>query len=185
MCVEFAFMSKFARLAVLAVVLGGPALAQQAAPPVMPAAPRASTPGLPPTPAAPAAAPKAAAPKQAAVTTEAPQHPRIARAVRDLEDAIKYMETAPHNFGGHKAKAIQDSKLAVAQLREALKYRAEQADKAAATPVAAKTAVPKAPSSGAAAAPAQPKAAPQLPSATAPAQPSQYPRTPLAPNMQQ
>ena len=52
------------------------------------------------------------------------QHPRIARAIHELEEAIKYMEAAPHDFGGHKAAAIQDSRKAVEQLRLALAYRA-------------------------------------------------------------
>ena len=53
-------------------------------------------------------------------------HPRIANAVRALEGAIEYMEHAPHDFGGHKAQAIADSRKAIEQLREAMKYRATQ-----------------------------------------------------------
>jgi hypothetical protein len=34
------------------------------------------------------------------------------------------MEAAPHDFGGHKAAAIRDSRSAVAQLKLALAYRA-------------------------------------------------------------
>jgi hypothetical protein len=58
------------------------------------------------------------------VRTEEANHPRIAVAIRDLEDAIRYMEAAPHDFGGHKAAAIRDSRAAVAQLKLALAYRA-------------------------------------------------------------
>ena len=58
------------------------------------------------------------------VRTEAANHPRIAAAIRELEDAIRYMEAAPHDFGGHKAAAIRDSRLAVEQLRKALAFRA-------------------------------------------------------------
>ena len=54
---------------------------------------------------------------------EMKEHPRIVKAIRELEDAIKYMEAAPHDFGGHKAKAIADSRAAIAQLREAIKFR--------------------------------------------------------------
>ena len=61
--------------------------------------------------------------------TEMGEHPRIAAAIRELEGAIAYMEKAPHDFGGHKAKAIADSRAAVHELREALKYRADQDDK--------------------------------------------------------
>lgn len=62
----------------------------------------------------------------AAETTqqEKAAHPRIARAVDELEEAIRYMEEAPHNFGGHKAEAIKASREAVRQLRAALQYRA-------------------------------------------------------------
>ena len=43
-----------------------------------------------------------------------------------LEEAIRYMEAAPHDFGGHKAAAIRDSRAAVTQLGLALAYRARQ-----------------------------------------------------------
>jgi hypothetical protein len=60
------------------------------------------------------------------VRTEAATHPRIAAAIRELEGAIGYMEAAPHDFGGHKAAAIRDSRAAVVQLKLALAYRARQ-----------------------------------------------------------
>jgi alpha-D-ribose 1-methylphosphonate 5-triphosphate synthase subunit PhnL len=63
------------------------------------------------------------------VKQEAAEHPRIVKAIHELEDAIKYLEAAPHTFGGHKAKAIADSRSAVVQLKEALKYRAIQDSK--------------------------------------------------------
>src|SRR5439155_12653033 len=47
-------------------------------------------------------------------------HPRIAKAIRELEDAIAYMRAAPHDFGGHKAAALQASEAALQQLRLAL-----------------------------------------------------------------
>ena len=53
-------------------------------------------------------------------------HPRIAQAIRDLEDAIAYMENAPNNFGGHKGAALNASRAAVAELRAALAFRAQQ-----------------------------------------------------------
>ena len=54
------------------------------------------------------------------------QHPRIVKAVHELEDAIKYMEAAPSDFGGHKAAALAASRDAVRQLRAAINYRAEE-----------------------------------------------------------
>ena len=53
-------------------------------------------------------------------------HPRIVKAIDALEDAIAYMKEAPHNFGGHKEKAIEECHKAIRQLKEALKYRERQ-----------------------------------------------------------
>ncbi len=58
------------------------------------------------------------------IRQEAAQHPRIATAIRQIEDAIAYMEAAPHDFGGHKAAAINASRAAVVELKRALEYRA-------------------------------------------------------------
>ncbi|MGA3282439.1 MAG: hypothetical protein ABSD50_15835 [Smithella sp.] len=58
-----------------------------------------------------------------AMTEEKAMHPRIVKAIDALEDAVAYMKAAPHDFGGHRAKAIEDSEKAIKQLREALKYR--------------------------------------------------------------
>ena len=55
---------------------------------------------------------------------EKASHPRIAKAIAELRDAVKYMEAAPHDFGGNKAAAIASSNLAIKDLQEALKYRA-------------------------------------------------------------
>ena len=63
--------------------------------------------------------------EQQNVKKEALEHPRIVSAIKELESAIDYMEKAPHDFGGHKAQAIADSKKAVVSLRKALEYRAK------------------------------------------------------------
>ena len=55
---------------------------------------------------------------------EAVEHPRIAKAIHEMEDAVAYLEAAPHDFGGHKGAAIRDTKAAIEQLRLALAYRA-------------------------------------------------------------
>jgi hypothetical protein len=65
-------------------------------------------------------------PSRAAVAEEFGDHPRIATAIKDLEDAVAYMEAAPHNFGGHKAAAIAASRKAIVQLRKAMAYRARR-----------------------------------------------------------
>jgi hypothetical protein len=53
-------------------------------------------------------------------------HPRIAAAIAALKDARAYMESAPHDFGGHKAEAIRASNQAIEQLDLALRYRARK-----------------------------------------------------------
>ena len=63
---------------------------------------------------------------KAEMRAEKSEHPRIAKAIKDLQDAIVYLEKAPHDFGGHKAAAIAASKEAIAQLKLALEYRAEK-----------------------------------------------------------
>jgi hypothetical protein len=60
------------------------------------------------------------------IRTEAEAHPRIAQAIHDLDDAIAYMEAAPHDFGGHKRAAIAASRESVRELRAALAFRAQQ-----------------------------------------------------------
>jgi hypothetical protein len=59
----------------------------------------------------------------ATMAGEKADHPRIAKAINALEDAIAYMKAAPHDFGGHRVQAIADSEKALKELREALKYR--------------------------------------------------------------
>jgi hypothetical protein len=58
--------------------------------------------------------------------SEAAEHPRIAQAIHDLEDAVAYMEAAPDNFGGHKAAALDASRAAIRELRASLAFRAGQ-----------------------------------------------------------
>lgn len=65
-------------------------------------------------------------PERAAVAAEYADHPRIVTAIRDLEDAIAYMEAAPHDFGGHKAAAIAASRKAIMQLKKAMAFRARR-----------------------------------------------------------
>lgn len=64
---------------------------------------------------------------QETMGAEKGHHPRIAHAIQALEGAIQYMEAAPHDFGGHKAAALQESRQALEQLKLALQYR-EKAD---------------------------------------------------------
>jgi uncharacterized membrane protein YccC len=63
---------------------------------------------------------------QGPVAREAEEHPNIARAIDALQDAIADLQAAPHDFGGHKAQAIQASEKAIKQLKLALAYRAHE-----------------------------------------------------------
>jgi hypothetical protein len=58
------------------------------------------------------------------VRTETMEHPRIAEAIREMESAIRYMEAAPHDFGGHKEAAIGATRAAIGELRAAMAFRA-------------------------------------------------------------
>jgi hypothetical protein len=50
------------------------------------------------------------------------QHPRIHSAIKELEEAKKELQAAPHDFGGHRADAVQAVDKAIEQLRLALQY---------------------------------------------------------------
>ncbi len=54
---------------------------------------------------------------------ERAMHPRIAHAIEALRDARAYLESAPHDFGGHKADAIRATDNAIRELNLALQYR--------------------------------------------------------------
>ena len=57
---------------------------------------------------------------------ERAMHPRIAAAIVALRDARAYMESAPHDFGGHKADAIRATDNAIRELNLALAYRGRE-----------------------------------------------------------
>ena len=63
---------------------------------------------------------------QGPIAREASEHPNIANAIEALQAAIADMQRAPHDFGGHKAKAIEASERAIKQLKLALAYRAQE-----------------------------------------------------------
>ena len=49
-------------------------------------------------------------------------HPRIHAAIRELQAAKEELQKAPHDFGGHRADAVQAVDKALEQLRIALQY---------------------------------------------------------------
>lgn len=50
------------------------------------------------------------------------QHPHIRAALRELREARHELETAAHDFGGHRKEAIEAVDNAIKQLQEALQY---------------------------------------------------------------
>jgi hypothetical protein len=56
------------------------------------------------------------------VAWTAEPHPHIRAAMRDLERADKQLSEATHHYGGHRTKAIDLTRLAETELKEALEY---------------------------------------------------------------
>jgi hypothetical protein len=57
---------------------------------------------------------------------ELKEHPRIAHSLVELHVTKEHLKNAPHDFGGHKAAAIAAVDEAIKQLKEALKFDAQQ-----------------------------------------------------------
>ncbi len=68
------------------------------------------------------AAQPAPAPVQKGEKGGAEQHPHIRTALRELREAKKELQTASHDFGGHRKEAIEAVDNAIKQLQEALEY---------------------------------------------------------------
>jgi hypothetical protein len=49
-------------------------------------------------------------------------HPHIRAAIHELEEAKKELQSAAHDFGGHRVEAIEAIDNALKQLHEALEY---------------------------------------------------------------
>jgi hypothetical protein len=50
------------------------------------------------------------------------KHPHIRAAIRELKEARHELETAAHDFGGHRKEAIEAVDNALKQLQQALEY---------------------------------------------------------------
>ena len=49
-------------------------------------------------------------------------HPHIRSAIRELQDAKRELQTAAHDFGGHRVEALRACDEAIHQLQLALQY---------------------------------------------------------------
>jgi hypothetical protein len=67
---------------------------------------------------------------QLTIQSEQAAHPRIAKALHEMQDALKALEEAPIDFGGNKAAAIKDLHAAIRSLKKALYFRLKMDDEA-------------------------------------------------------
>lgn len=72
----------------------------------------------------------ASAAPPATIQGEEAAHPRIVEAIHHMREALREMEAAPDDFGGNKAQAIHDCRVAIHSLRKALYYRLHMDDAA-------------------------------------------------------
>jgi hypothetical protein len=72
-------------------------------------------------PAAAAPAPKPA-PAAMGNPTPAEPHPEIRAALRALQNARAHLQRGAHDFGGHRARALQLTDQAIQECHEALRY---------------------------------------------------------------
>ena len=71
---------------------------------------------------APKAAAASAPASQKASKNSEEQHPHIRASVRELREARRELETAAHDFGGHRKEAIEAVDNAIRQLEQALQF---------------------------------------------------------------
>ena len=72
----------------------------------------------------------ASADQPVTMQTERAAHPRLADAIHQMREAIHELEAAPDDFGGQKAKAIADTRVAIHSLKKALYHRLKLDDAA-------------------------------------------------------
>ena len=74
--------------------------------------------------------PMAAVAAPLTIQQEDAAHPRLVEAIHHMREALREMEAAPDDFGGNKAAAIRDTKIAIHSLRKALYFRLHMDDAA-------------------------------------------------------
>jgi len=62
--------------------------------------------------------------------SEEAAHPRIVKAIHQMNDVLDELRAAPHDFGGNKATAMEDTQQAIHSLKKALYYRLKLDDAA-------------------------------------------------------
>jgi hypothetical protein len=64
------------------------------------------------------------------IQSEEAAHPQIVEAIHRLREARGHLNAAGHDFGGNKAKAVDDTTKAIHSLKKALYYRLKLDDAA-------------------------------------------------------
>jgi hypothetical protein len=64
------------------------------------------------------------------IQSEEAAHPRVAKALHQMKEALHELEAAPDDFGGNKAAAIRDTRAAIHSLKKALYFRLHMDDAA-------------------------------------------------------
>ncbi len=72
----------------------------------------------------------ASAAPEMTIQSERATHPRIVKAIEQMQAALKELQEAPHDFGGNKAAAMADTQKAIHSLKKALYYRLKMDDAA-------------------------------------------------------
>ena len=72
----------------------------------------------------------ATAAPQLTVRSEEAAHPRLVRAIHYMREALRDLEAAPDDFGGNKALAITDTRVAIHSSKKALYFRLQMDDAA-------------------------------------------------------
>jgi hypothetical protein len=67
---------------------------------------------------------------QLTIQSEQAAHPKIHKAIKDMEEGLKALEAAPIDFGGNKAAAMKDMHAAIHSLKKALYFRLKMDDEA-------------------------------------------------------
>jgi len=65
----------------------------------------------------------ASAAPQLSIQSEDKAHPRLVKAIHDMEATEKLLRSAPTDFGGRKDKAADDVHAAILSVKRALYYR--------------------------------------------------------------
>jgi hypothetical protein len=67
---------------------------------------------------------------QLSIQSEEAAHPNLVKAIHEMQSALKALERAPDEFGGHKAQAMNDLRAAIHSTKKALYYRLNMDDNA-------------------------------------------------------